>query len=400
MSTLKVYQRINRFLASYLMGEIGHRSLKRVSLLVTGIVKGLSAAPAQLAEALSEMNLSPAQAESIERRIRRVENDPVIEVRRCFHPLVKAILQRSRIPELVLILDPTTQKDHLVMVSVNAWYRGRSLPLAWTVWPGNVPLEGGSFWERMAALLAEVAELLPGGIPVILLADRAFGTPMFTDLATQLGWHWIVRVQDQTLYRDACGRVGSIASLVPQRGHRKKLAGQAFKKAGWRPASVIVFWGVHHPKPLCLVSDLRPAWNLVYLYRRRFPIECTFRDYKSYGWHWEQGQVRNLEHVQRLLVGIALAAWMTLMLGAQFASSLLAATPSGARRTRPWWSKKSLFRLGLMCWKKWFQGTLTIEFPQDLPDWDAPNWSTQIYFFHARAFVFAPIDPLNLFSVC
>ncbi len=33
---------------------------------------------------------------------------------------------------------------------------------------------------------------------------------------------------------------------------------------------------------------------LIHLYRRRYPIEATFRDYKSFAWRWEQGQVREL----------------------------------------------------------------------------------------------------------
>lgn len=389
MSTPIVYQRLNRYLAEHLKDHLGKRSLDRLSLLVIGIIKGVHAAPAQIAAALGELRLSSAQDESIERRIRRIENDPQLCVERCFYPLVRAFLERCHLQELVLVMDPTTQKDHLVLLSVNIWYRGRSLPLAWSSWPANTPLEGEGFWERAAAVLAAASSVLPAGVDVVVLADRAFGCPAFTDLVSAYGWHWIVRVQDQTVYQDRCGRQGSIASLVAHPGARKKLAGQVFKKAEWRSASVLVFWGRRHRRPLCLVSDLRPAWEWLALYRRRFPIECTFRDYKSYGWHWEQGQVRHPDHMERLLLGMALAVWLAILAGAQFTQTLLARPPCGTRRTRPWWGKQSLFRLGLRQWKAWLAGEQMPALWQTLPDWQAPVWSAQICAHFMRAFVFA-----------
>jgi len=53
---------------------------------------------------------------------------------------------------------------------------------------------------------------------------------------------------------------------------------------------------------LDVVEDLPANWPLIHIYQKRYPIETTFRDYKSNGWHWEQGQVKDIEHTQRLLV--------------------------------------------------------------------------------------------------
>lgn len=389
MSRTEVYQQIQQVLRKELAKQLSQRTLKRLSLLVTGVLKGQSMAPSRMAEAITELGVEAASVESIERRIRRSENDPALTVENCYAPFIRYLLQHSAISELTLILDPTTERDHLVLVSVNAWYRGRSLPIAWTMWPGNVPLEGARFWERIAALLQEVQALLPEGVPVTILADRAFGSPAFIDLVAALGWHWLVRVVEHTRCRDRCGVERKVASLVAQPGERRKLAGHVFKKAGWRAASVVVFWGKRQRKPLCLVSDLPPRWELVMLYRQRFPIEATFRDYKSYGWHWEQGQVRCLEHIQRLLIAMALATCLTLLLGASFASQLLARPPSGKRHTRPWFAKRSLFRLGLLRWAAWFAGDSSTPLPTALPDWHAPNWSAQYRHHFARAFVFA-----------
>lgn len=388
MSQPEVYQEIKSYLGQYLTA-ISQRTLDRVTLLASGILKAQHGAPAKIGAAGKGLSAGGVQAESVERRIRRIENDAKIAVPTCFAPMVKALLANSRIEALWLIVDPTFQQDRVVMVSVNVWYRGRSLPLVWATWPANQPLEGAGFWSRIAELLRQAKRLLPAAIPVTVLADRAFGSPAFTDLVAQQGWHWLVRVQGQTHCRDRCGRERAIAALVRQRGARRKLRGQVFKKGGWRAASVVVYWGQRYRAPLCLVSDLAPAWALIADYRRRFPIEPTFRDWKAYGWRWEQGQVTQLDHLNRLILGMALAHWLAILVGARQAQALLAQPPSGKRRTRPWWGKKSLFQLGLAVWQDCFAEGVPPWLLAALPDWQAPNWSTQITAHHAYAFVFA-----------
>jgi hypothetical protein len=389
MAAVSTYRQIRIRLNAHLGTEVSESTRERIALLVTGIIGAKSAAPARIANAIKRLGLSGAQTDSIERRIRRIENDERLDATLCLHPFARQQLRLGKPSSLLLSIDPTTQEDRVVMVSVGVWYRARTLPLAWTVWPANQPLVGDGFWKRIERLLDVVAELLPPGIPVTWLADRAFGTPAFTDLVTERGWHYIVRVQGQTRCQDRKGVCRQVRHLVWLQRQRAKLRGWAFKKRGWREVSVVVYWGRRHDSPLCLVSDLPPKWYLILLYRRRFAIEATFRDYKYAGWQWERGQVTDLEHVKRLLVGMALAMWVVLCAGTQFASELLARPPTCRRRTVPWYGKRSLFTLGLQRLHELFAGGCIIPLQWQLTDWEAPNWQRQVYFYHARAFVFS-----------
>ncbi len=389
MSGTTTLDGIRQLLEPYVAADVDETSRQRLALLVLGIIQAKSAAPAQIAKALATLGLSEATAESIERRIRRIENDPEISATLCLHPLARQRLLLGQPQHLLLILDPSTQDDRIVIVTVAVWYRGRALPLAWVTWPGNTPLLHERFWVRIAALLDTVAPLLPVGVTITWLADRAFGTPAFTDLVTSHGWHYVVRVQEQTRCRDRRGREQAVAAWLRHPGDRRKLRGQLFKTRGWREASLVGYWSPACPKPLCVVSDLRPAWYLLKLYRRRYAVEALFRHYKSYGWHWEQGQVGDLSHVERLLVGMALATWLALSVGTAVAAEYLAQRPTGHRRTRPWVGKQSLFTLGLQRLAAMVCGGAQVQLAWWFTDWDAPNWEDQITFYHARAFVFA-----------
>jgi hypothetical protein len=389
MSALRLYHQVRRMFKSHLDPRVDASSLERLTLLVVGMIKARSASPARIAEAVESLGLSEAQAPSIERRVRRIENDPEIKAELCVHPFARRQLLLGRPKELILIMDPTAQDDRVVMLTAAVWYRGRALPIAWAIWPNNQPLKGARFWDRVAALLAVVAQVLPRCVPVIWLADRAFGSPAFTDLLEMYHWHYVVRVIGHTKCKDRRGVQCPIRALVQQPGQRRKLRGWAFKVKGWREVSIVVYWGRRYHEPLCLVSNLKTQWHLVQLYRRRYPIEAMFRDYKSHGWHWEQGQVTDLDHVERLLVGMALATWITLSAGTQVATELLRCQPTGRRRTLPWEGKRSLFALGLQRLEMWLHGTGTPRLHHPFSDWEAPHWQVQIRAHHARAFVFA-----------
>ena len=98
----------------------------------------------------------------------------------------------------------------------------------------------------------------------------------FTDMITAYGWHYVVRVQRQTLCKNKKGVERQIVSLVKTSGRRVKMSGKVFKKYNWCNASVVVFWGKRYEEPLCIVSDLPASWSLIH----------------------------------RLLVGMALATWI------------------------------------------------------------------------------------------
>ncbi|MCI0711699.1 MAG: transposase [Chloroflexi bacterium] len=217
----------------------------------------------------------------------RIENDEHITTQTCFEPLVQAWLAQDRPLRAVLIVDPTTQDERVVKLTVSMWYRGRALPLVWDTYPTNQPLEGPGFWERTDALLRRAQALLPPRTAVVGVAACAFGTPQFTDLVEARGWSYLVRVQGQTRCRDQVGVERRVDALVQRPGQRAHLKGAVFKGRGWRAARVVVYWRDDQASPLCLVTNLARAdtpAQLIHLYRRRFAIEAAFRDEKTRGW--------------------------------------------------------------------------------------------------------------------
>ena len=118
MPTLSLYDQVYELLDTHIDDQVDETTRQRIALLVVGIIKAQNASPARVAEALETLGLSHAKAESIERRIRRIENDPELTATLCLHPFARQRLLLGRPQELLLILDPTTQEDRVVMVTV------------------------------------------------------------------------------------------------------------------------------------------------------------------------------------------------------------------------------------------------------------------------------------------
>ncbi len=374
-------------------------AVRRLALLVTGLIAARSSVLSQVAAELLALGLTQATSpESIGRRLRRTLNDERLTAETCYQPVLPhvldwpTVLQGSR--RVVLALDESSKEDQVHLLRLSLTYRGSSLPIAWTIWAQNQPLPEGEYWTRLEQVLDQAAEVLPTDLIVIVVADRAYDVPAFIDCITARNWHWIVRCKanGSLRFRDRAGHEHALRDLVRQHlpgpGRCWKSRGQVFKNAGWRTASVVGQWGHGHTEPLVVLSDLPPAWRLLRWYDRRFWIEPGFRTDKSKGWQWEDSQVRDLAHQERLLLGMAWASLVVLCLGVQAAQAKVAARrarparPPRPRRhpTRPWQpehARHSLFTLGLQRARQWLYRPLTVVLTWRLPEVDASSWTAQ-----------------------
>jgi hypothetical protein len=363
--------------------DLPRRTRQRLLFFVLGILLSSSLVLRRIACTHAYLTPQTTCAASHERRLRRVLNDPLLSWERSYARVLRRLLARQRPRQWVIILDESGHTDRLRVLTAALGYRGRAIPLAWVYWPGQTP-QTTSYWTRCTSVLDLVAQVLPDGAAVVVVADRAFGCPVFTDPVAARGWDWVVRVQGQTRWRDRHGRVQPLRQQVAVAGQRWKGRGELFKDAGWREASALALWGRAHREPLLLASSLPVSWDLVALYKKRAAIAALFRDWKSSGWQWEASQVTDLAHQERLLLGLAFATLLTLLLGSAAATREQSCPPRGSQR-RSWAGAHSLFRLGREAfWQRLWRNDRT-SICWELAELDGPNWSAESRSYHAPA---------------
>lgn len=238
-------------------------------------------------------------------------------------------------------------------------------------------------------MLARAKGLLPAHLRVVLLADRAYDVPPLIDRLTALGWDWILRckARSKMIWRTAEGVEhplrAVVASQLTRPGDRFRTSGQTFKKAGWRPVQLLGEWGHGYAEPLVVLTNLAPEWSVLARYARRFWIEASFRQDKSYGWDWEHSQVRDPARQERLLLALAWASLLILSLGAaQAAVAVAVFLARTGRRPKPSHPRDSLFSLGLEQFRAWLYGTVQGHLPWHLPLLTAPSWCAEWLVLH------------------
>src|SRR5689334_22719743 len=156
------------------------RTRVRLTFFILGILLAGSLVLRRIACTQAYLTPQTCCAASHERRLRRVLNDPHLTWERSYARVLRRLLARHRPQQWVIILDESGHTDRLRVLTAALWYRGRALPLAWVSWPGQIK-QTTSYWLRCDSVLSHVASLLPRGATVVVVADRAFGCPVFTD---------------------------------------------------------------------------------------------------------------------------------------------------------------------------------------------------------------------------
>lgn len=236
-----------------------------------------------------------------------------VDVLVCFAPLLRWLLSGWESRELVLAIYATTLGAELTALVISVLYRGRALPVAWHVLPGNQP---GAWIAPLLTLRKTLQPAVPAGLRVLVLADRGLWSPrLFRQLKAQR-WHPLLRVQRDVHVWLKRGRHCSAAQLVPQLHHAwvgRAIVHKERARRLW--VTLVVLWEACHDEPWVLLTDLPPQVVGVRWYGLRMWIACGFRDLKHDGWDWEHTRRRDPTRVARHWLVLAVASLWVLAAG-------------------------------------------------------------------------------------
>lgn len=361
-------------------------TVRRLALLVTGLIAAQSTVLARIASELLALRLTAATtAESINRRLRRTLSDPLLIAEECYEPLLRSVVTwptGARTP-VILVIDESSKADLLHLFRISLPYWGNALPLVWTIWEQNLPLPDGAYWAMVDAALARLVALVPAGSTVWVVADRFYAIAPFLDRLSAHGWHWIVRITTtgSHRFRDSHGREWALGDWLARRvaagGQQWKGRGAVLKGAGWRSVGLVATWARGEREPLVVITDGPARWQALDQYARRFWIEPGFRSDKTRGWRWEESQVQGLAHHAVLLLAMAWASLLALCLGVEEARAALrrlADRPLRGAPPQPRHARESVFTQGLAAIRARLYQRGRRRVPWRLPDIKAVSW--------------------------
>jgi hypothetical protein len=247
--------------------------------------------------------------EELIQRLSRSLNSRDLTWHRSYGQIIRHLFAQWQAREVALVMDRTDLAQRLSILLVGAAYRKRLLPLAWRVLPF-----GGTGADVQIGLLRQVQPYLPAQSQVRIhyYADCEFRATKLQAFCRQQQWHWQVGIKSDTYLQHSTGVWQPLSGLGLQPGERRYWQAVCLtKQEPFGPVNLIGDWSTKQEFPRFWATDLpadAQAWRRG---RKRFWIEPTFRDWKSYGFDLERSQITQPQRLHLLILGLALTTlWM------------------------------------------------------------------------------------------
>jgi len=242
------------------------------------------------------------------------------------------------------------QDDQATLVLSLVTGHGRAAPLLWlSVWKDELTKQRNDFED---ACLRRLAELVPAGCRVTMLADRGFGDQKLFAFLAALGFDYVIRFRGNIGVTDAGGQTRPAAEWVGKGGRARKLVDARVTAQGRQVGAVVCVHAKNMKEPWCLASSERDptAATLINHYAKRWTIEPQFRDTKDLRFGMGLSATRIGEPMRRdrlLLISAFATALLTLLgaVGESLGMDRLLKSNTSKRRTH------SLFRQGCMLYE-------------------------------------------------
>ena len=253
----------------------------------------------------------------------------------------------------ILVAMDWTDFDHdgqstLVLSLVTS--HGRAAPLLWlSVWKEEIATRRNDYED---ACLRRLAETLPPGCRVTILADRGFGDQKLFAFLGELGFGYVIRFRGNIRVTDASGETKAAAEWIGRGGRARKLRHARVTAQGRQVGAVVCVHAKGMKEPWCLAASDPEATAAVLVnhYAKRWTIEPAFRDTKDLRFGMGLSSTRIGEPTRRdrlLLVSAFAMALLTLLgsVGESLGMDRLLKSNTSKTRTH------SLFRQGCMLYE-------------------------------------------------
>ena len=311
------FEGVHHFLRTLFAGNLHAKRILSLAGATMGVIESAS-----LAVALIGQGLALARGRLTKHAIKQVDrllSNPGIDVDALLvHWVPYVVGSRSSITVAMDWTDFAADGQTTIMLSLLCRH-GRATPLVWlTVDTATLKDRRNAYEDQV---LMRLAEVLPAGVRVRIVADRGFGDQKLYRLLTEeLKFDFVIRFRGNIKVTAADGEARPAAEWVGAGGRARVLRGATVTAAGCPVATVVCLQAKDMKQPWCLAASVtqETARALVNLYGKRWGIEGAFRDTKDLRFGMGMGamHVSTPDRRDRLWLINAFAVVLLTLLGA------------------------------------------------------------------------------------
>jgi len=300
-----VYRKVNHFVQCLYPGQLTgnlRRNMNTLAAMITGIIIGKETQLPLIALNMPEEIKVP----STEKRFKRLLINEKITEQTYFLPFIQSVLINLGLEEMILAIDGSLVGRGCICLMISLIYKGRALPLVFTVVRGN---KGHLPEDTHVELVNKLRPLIPESTQqVIFLGDGEFDGIRLQKTLSNFGWKYVSRTSSNiTIYADdEPFQIEMLAAMLPK-GHCQGLRNCQITHKEYGPVTVVAWWGDDQKEPLFLVTNFLSVSKACDYYAMRFTIETFFSDQKSRGFNIDKSHLSCPQRLKRLLYASCLA---------------------------------------------------------------------------------------------
>ena len=307
---------IRDYLRAIFAEDVHSKRINSLAGATLGVMTSASLAVSVIGHALAQARCRLTK-HAIKQVDRLLSNQGVV-VWDMFGPWVAEMIGQRR--SIVVAMDWTDfNADDQTTLALNlVTNHGRATPLLWlTVFKGELKDKRNDYEDLC---LLRLAEALPKGVAVTILADRGFGDVKLFAFLDELGFDYVIRFRGNIHVAAADGETRLAADWVGKGGRARKLPAASVTASGREVGAVVCVHAKDMKEAWCLATSRAEASarEIINYYAKRWTIEPGFRDTKDLRFGMGMGvlQISDPQRRDRLLLLNAFAIVLLTLLGA------------------------------------------------------------------------------------
>lgn len=307
---------VRKFLDGVLDEDIHTKRVESLANATLGVMTGASLAVAVIGRSLAQAR--GLLTKHAVKQVDRLLSNPGIDVWDLFACWVPEIVGPRK--SIVVAMDWTDfDADGQATLALNLVTRhGRATPLMWLSVLKDELTDARNDYED--ACLRRLAEVLPTGVDVTILADRGFADAKLFSFLDELGFGYVIRFRSNILVSAADGPTRPAGDWVGQSGRARKLRAARITAARCPVGAVVCVQAKGMKEAWCLAASdaAAPSRQIIDLYSKRWSVEPSFRDTKDlrFGMGLSTVHISDPQRRDRLLLLNAFAVVLLTLLGA------------------------------------------------------------------------------------
>ncbi len=265
------FEGVHCFLRTLFAGDLHAKRVLSLAGATLGVIESASLAVAMIGQglALARGRLTKHAIKQVDRLL----SNPGIDVDALLvHWVPYVVGSRSSITVAMDWTDFDADGQATIMLSLLCRH-GRATPLVWlTVDTATLKDRRNAYEDQV---LMRLAEVLPAGVRVRIVADRGFGDQkLYRMLTDELKFDFVIRFRGNIKVTAADGEARPAAEWVGAGGRARVLRGATVTAAGCPVATVVCVQAKGMKQPWCLAASVtqETARALVNLYGKRWGI--------------------------------------------------------------------------------------------------------------------------------